>query len=349
MSNWSHTLDDFLALNDEILALSRAGIPLDRNLREAARQIRGRRGDLLEKMSARLEQGAPLDQVVAETSELPPIYRAVVEAGLRSGDLTAALEEVAGVARRMQDVRVNYLLAIIYPSIVLMVAGAAIFVIGRPVIHVMVMMIQDELQVPGSHPLNWGTQLFQDAAPLLGLLCPLGVVLLVGTMIVLMLTQRAILPGGSLISWVPGLRGVAKFGKQAIWLDVMALLVRRQIPLPEAARLAAATTGDPAWIAGSATWATQLEQGEKGSPPPMLPSFGRWLLGGQSDPQTLAKWLGIAAETAHREATRKGDWIRARLTLYLGLGLGGLVVGVYALAMVLPWIGIIEQLIHEHR
>ncbi|MEX1039373.1 MAG: type II secretion system F family protein [Pirellulaceae bacterium] len=349
MSNWSHTLDDFLALNDEILALSRAGIPLDRNLRSAARQIRGRRGDLLEKMSARLAQGASLDQVVAETKELPPIYRAVVEAGLRSGDLTAALEDVAGVARRMQDVRISYLLAIIYPSIVLMVAGAAIFVVGRPVIRVMVMIIQDELRVPASHPLNWGTQLFQDASPLLSLLCPLGVLLLVGTIAVLMLTQRALLPGGSLIAWVPGLRGVAKFGKQAVWLDVMALLVRRQVPLAEAARLAAASTGDSVWIRATNEWATRLERGERSDPPPMVPGFGRWLLGGQSDPRTLAKWLRIAAETAHREASRKSDWIRARLTLYLGLGLGGMVVGMFAMAMILPWIGIIEQLLREHQ
>ena len=38
------TLDQLLALNEEIAALVRAGVPLDRGLLEAGRDVRGRLG-----------------------------------------------------------------------------------------------------------------------------------------------------------------------------------------------------------------------------------------------------------------------------------------------------------------
>src|SRR6478672_7043244 len=85
------TLEQLTALSDEISALARAGVPLDRGLRELAVDMPGRLGKLADQMGRQLEQGQRLDDVVAELGEtLPRAYRAVIEAGVSSGRLPAA-------------------------------------------------------------------------------------------------------------------------------------------------------------------------------------------------------------------------------------------------------------------
>src|SRR5262245_23436798 len=85
------TLEQLAALSDEIAALARAGVPLDRGLRELARDLPGRLGKLAGAMGTRLEEGRPLDGVVEDLgAALPPAYRSVIAAGIRAGHLPAA-------------------------------------------------------------------------------------------------------------------------------------------------------------------------------------------------------------------------------------------------------------------
>src|SRR5262245_28274675 len=51
------TLDDLVALNQEIVALARAGVPLERGLLLSRRDLRGRLGRITESLGRRLERG----------------------------------------------------------------------------------------------------------------------------------------------------------------------------------------------------------------------------------------------------------------------------------------------------
>ena len=94
------TLDQLLALNDEIAALVRAGLPLERGLLEAGRDVRGRLGRIAGVLGRRLNRGESLAEALeAERRAIPPLYRAVVEAGARAGRLPAALEGMARYVR----------------------------------------------------------------------------------------------------------------------------------------------------------------------------------------------------------------------------------------------------------
>ena len=89
----SITIEQLFALNEEIRALVRAGVPLERGLHTAARDLRGRLGRITGALAGRLNRGESLVQALeAEKQVLPPLYRAVVEAGARSGQLPVALE-----------------------------------------------------------------------------------------------------------------------------------------------------------------------------------------------------------------------------------------------------------------
>ena len=124
------TLDQFIALNDEISALVRSGVPLERGLAELGGDMPGRLGEIATAVAERSARGEPLDQcIMDQTAAMPPAYRAVVQAGLRAGRLPAALEAVAGSARRLSETYRAAVIAVSYPLLVFALAwvGAALF------------------------------------------------------------------------------------------------------------------------------------------------------------------------------------------------------------------------------
>ena len=140
---------------DEISALARAGVPLDRGLRELAVDMPGRLGRLADQMGRQLEQGQRLDDVVAELGEtLPPAYRAVIEAGMSSGRLPAAMEDISRTARRLDQLRNTIYLSLLYPLVVLMVAwGLSVFMLTRlgPILSRMLV----DFEVTGPWIIEW--------------------------------------------------------------------------------------------------------------------------------------------------------------------------------------------------
>ena len=118
------TLDELIALNDEIRGLVRAGVPLESGLRWLGDELPGRLGRLASDMSVRLQNGESLAQVVDESPQgFPRLYRAVVAAGIRSGRLAVALEGLSMTARRAVEVRRFMIISLIYPFCVLFIAG----------------------------------------------------------------------------------------------------------------------------------------------------------------------------------------------------------------------------------
>ena len=100
------TIDQLLALNEEIAALVRAGVPLDRGLLDAGRDVRGQLGRIAGALGRRLGRGESLVAALgAERKAIPPLYRAVVEAGTRAGRLPVALEGMARYVRGYSEAR----------------------------------------------------------------------------------------------------------------------------------------------------------------------------------------------------------------------------------------------------
>src|SRR5690606_25642724 len=67
--------------------------------------------------------GRRLDEALADPAlNVPPVYRAVVAAGLRSGRLPVALESLAESARHVHQLRSTVVLAMIYPLLLVTVA-----------------------------------------------------------------------------------------------------------------------------------------------------------------------------------------------------------------------------------
>ena len=98
------SLTDLAALNDEIAALVRAGVPLERGLTGGSSDLPRRLGAYAAELGARMERGESLAQAVAAQKNFPPVYRAVIAAGTKAGRLPVALEGRLTVTPNRSDV-----------------------------------------------------------------------------------------------------------------------------------------------------------------------------------------------------------------------------------------------------
>src|SRR5688500_8349553 len=102
----SASLDHVTAVLDEIAALARAGVPLEKGLLGISRDLPRRMRKLTTSLGERLQNGQTLDEALAEQQAgFPPVFRAVVAAGVRSGQLAPAVEGLVAISRRLADMR----------------------------------------------------------------------------------------------------------------------------------------------------------------------------------------------------------------------------------------------------
>jgi general secretion pathway protein F len=352
------TLDDLIALNDEMLALVRAGVPLGQGLAEVGHDVRGSLARTTATLAARLERGESLPQALAATGGLfPPLYRAIVEAGIKSGRLSAALETTSALMRRMADLRRLVLLAMVYPLIV--------FFVGYGLFMLFVLKILPTLlsASPTPHPpaivrtlagLHNGVEWWGPILPT--------IVLTAAILWWLRSRQALVLQSGGaarVFGWTPSFRKLLAESRAASFADMLALLVEHQTPLGEAVVLAAEATGDPRLTLAAKQLAADISAGAapkgtvpfcsadsaKGdSPLAEIPPLLRWLIATGGSQATFAAALRDAADTYRRRAIRRADWLRLYLPMLLTLGIGGTVVVLYALSLFVPWTSMLYQL-----
>lgn len=345
------SLDELIALNDEIAALVRAGVPLERGLVEVGTDIPGRLGDVMQRLGSRLGAGESLPQALAtEGGSLPPIYCAVVEAGLRSGRLSAALEGLGHFARDYTEMRRAVGLALLYPLLVFSLAYALFVMFVTQIAPRFVAEFEHArfamfgavnlLSWLGHTAIYWG-----PAVP--------AVLLLVG-LIWLSSGRASALESGRidrLVKYVPWARGVLIASRSAGFADVLALLVEHGVPLPEAVALAANASGDRELIAAGREIAAAIQRGDRlrgtFGPARVVPPVLRWLMVSGQEQAALISALRHAAETYRRRAQNHATLVQTVLPTILLVAIGAVVTLFYGLTLFVPMTALLSSLSGE--
>lgn len=115
----SSELDNFMALNEELAALSAADVILNLGLEPRAN---GPATDL-ERINAavarQVSRGSTLDEALHDGSQSMPVaYRCMMMMGLRSGDLTAELDRFSSTATSNDDTRYIVRASFLYPLLI---------------------------------------------------------------------------------------------------------------------------------------------------------------------------------------------------------------------------------------
>ena len=308
-------LVQLIALNDEIAALVRAGVPLERSLVDIGRDLPGRSGSLAAALANRLENGEALLQILADDSSFPPLWRAVVRAGLRSGYLAAAVQGMATTGRRIAEMRQSFRLAMIYPAIVTFVAYILFVFVITMLVPITVGAYDDMMLAPSTplRVLSWAAATSQWWIP--------GVPLVAVTAFIFIeiRLQRRSVPqhwtrnrkSRYALSRGLFLMPALHEGRMATYAEVLALLIEHQVPLHESLTLSGDACGDRGLARASREIAERLRRGgryQKDTPlPEAFPSLLGWLLSTASDQPGLPGTLRMFAETYRRKASRRAS------------------------------------------
>jgi len=343
------TLDQLIALNDEITALVRAGVPLELGLSRAGDDLRGRLGAIARGLGERMGRGERLPDALANSGQaIPELYRAVVEAGIRSGRLASALEGVAAVARGYADARRAVGMALLYPLMVVSLAyglavlfvlqlaprlAAAFESLGLPPLGIL-----DAVVRSGDWVAYWG---------------PIVPALLVGMTLWWLWSGRSVAldaaSGGPWLGRIPLIGGMIAGFRHANFAEMLALLVEHRVPLDEAVRLAAGASGDRVLRRSAAVFAEGIRRGEGGESARAvvagaLPPLLAWILTAGHRQGELASALRHAAAGYRRRARARAEILRGALPAALMLAVGAGTVLLYGLLLFVPLTALYQEL-----
>lgn len=348
------TLDQLIALNDEMAALVRAGVPLEQGLEALGGDMPGRPGRLAQLLATRMNSGESLTKILSDdTQTFPPVWRAVVEAGLRSGHLAAALESLSVTARRTADLRKTVGAGLVYPIVVVTLAYVLFLFL---LFHLVPLMLHAQVNLAGRG--DWALAFLHglgETAVWWAIPLPLIVVLVFGLW--WRRSGRAIWScrgGAKPVAWARrfgrrgGFRGAIQLGRMATFSEVLALLIKERVPLEDSLVLAAETSGDRAIIRAAGEVAERFRRGEQFEKredlPDGLPPLLGWLLMSGDRQPDLSAALSRSAAVYRNRAARVATWTAIYLPIWLTILVGGTATLVCGLITFVPLLRLFYQL-----
>jgi general secretion pathway protein F len=353
----SISLEELVALNDEIAGLVRSGVPLEISLSGWGRGLPGRLGRIVTALGKDMAQGKSLPQSLADApANFPPVYRAIVTSGIRAGRLPAALESLASSARNLQEVRRCVGLAVLYPLVVVVLGYFALWL-------VLVQLLPGLLEIyEGNSPATWTALVdvgrlansevpiaFTDRVIVAGFIPPLALVV-VATLWWLA-TRRAVGLGtgwtARLMGCIPVAGRTIRDARLASLSEILALLVEHGVGLSEAVVLAAECTADRRLVRTARRLAAALDRGSPLPPAEQLvgfPPLVAWLVESGSNQQTFVTVARHVADTYRRRIVRHARWLRDYLPMWLVVIVGGGLVTLLAMLTFLPFTELMQNL-----
>lgn len=334
------TPEQLIALNDEIATLVRAGVPLELGLRELSLSVPSALGQISNTISRRMEEGQPLSESMsAAMPGLPRVYTAVVDAGLRSGNLPKALESLTRFAQQGIELRHRIEFAFLYPLFVFLLTY--------------VLFLTFVVQAAPHWKDIWGG-FVPEADPFVARLAALSATwpvwawippTMVGVLVIwwLFVARYSFLPDrrpSALLQLIPGLRSVIVLWHWANFCELLATLLDHHVPLPSAINLAADATGNSAIHEEMSGVSSELSTGKSMAEclrhRTKIPPYLRWSLGSAKHPEAFQCALRHGVELYRSRANFRADMIKMWLPLALVAILGGGAALIYALCLSLP-------------
>jgi general secretion pathway protein F len=353
----SISLEELVALNDEIAGLVRSGVPLELGLAGWGRSLPGKLGRIATKLGQSVAQGKSLPQSLDESgANFPPVYRAIVTAGIRSGRLPAALESLAVSARNLREVRQSVGLAVLYPLVLILLAYFAFWLVLTEFTPALLSVYE------GQPPAFWTAVAEVGQWANAGVPIPLTEIVIAagwipplvfaGVVALAWLSSRsAAALGGTASGWwldrIPYAGRAVREARLAALAEILGLLVEQGVALDEAVVLAAESTADRRLVRTAHGLADLLKQG--GSPPTAeqlagFPPLLAWLVSSGGRQQTFVTVARHVADTYRRRVARDAHWLREYLPVWLVVIVGGGLVAWLGVATFLPFSQLMQDL-----
>ncbi len=256
--------NEFVLFNQQLASIAKAGIPLEKGLRELSRDISSKSmRRLIETIAGDLEEGMSIEKAFEKRQKaFPPLYGRILKAGVETGRLSEMLTslnrhlELAGRTRRIVFEALSYP-AVIFTLAAVIITGVFLFII--PQFGVILEEVFGEYTgLPGLTVLF--LKLARNVIPFwIGVGCLVAAIVVV----IAMLSSH---PAGrrfkeSLILKLPLMGRLYHSSQLGRMAEAMAMMVAAGCDMPSCLRLASGATGSEKLILESEAIAAAVEQG----------------------------------------------------------------------------------------
>jgi type II secretory pathway component PulF len=338
--------DDFVAFNQQLMHLTRAGLPVEHGLKLIAQDMRrGRLAETVRQLAAELERGTPLDQAFErQRVHFPPLYAKLVAAGVTSGNLPGVLFNLGRHLELIQRLRAALWRAAAYPLMVLAGVALVLVFLSLAVVPQFDLIFRD-----------FGTRLplLTQGLLMLPVIVPkllLGLAVMTALLAVLWLSlkqtghDRIVME--RLLFPLPLIGPILRNNLLARWCDALAVAVNAGLDLPRAIELADDAVASPtlrhdgeelrgALLAGKTLESVQHTR--------LLPASVIAALAMASKRDDLPAGLATLSEMYQQQAQLRLSMLPAVLAPVL-LIIVALVVGTIIAALILPLISLIQSI-----
>jgi len=255
--------NEFLLFNQQLASITKAGIPLERGLRELAKDIGSKSmRKLVHAIADELEAGESIERAFEKRQKhFPPLYGRILKAGVETGRLSEMLTSLNRHLEMATQTRRIIFEATSYPTVILVLAaiiitGVFLFIIPQFGTALTEMTSGDQLPVLTRSFLSMA----QNVVPFwltVGLL----VAVIVGIFTLLSRSSAGRRFKESLLLGMPVIGRVYHSSLLSRMAEAMAIMVASGSDMPLSLRLSAGATGSENLILESETLASQTEQG----------------------------------------------------------------------------------------
>lgn len=254
--------NEFLLFNQQLASITKAGIPLERGLRELAKDVSSKSmRNLVNAVADELEAGESIEHAFEKRQKhFPPLYGRILKAGVETGRLSEMLTSLNRHLEMATQTRRIIFEAISYPAVILTLAaviitGVFLFIIPQ------FGSVLEEMQggrLPGL------TRAFINMANNVGTFWLTVIVVagvIIGGFVFLSRSSSGRRFKESLLLGIPVIGRLYHSSVLSRMAEAMAILVASGADMPVALRSSAGATGSENLILESETLADQIEQG----------------------------------------------------------------------------------------
>jgi len=341
--------NEFLLFNQQLASITKAGIPLEKGLRELSQDVSSRSmRNLINDIAGELEAGTSIEEAFEKRQKhFPPLYGRILKAGVETGRLSEMLTSLNRHLEMSNQTRRIIFEAFSYPAVILILAAVIVTGIFTFVIPQFCPILSD---ISGGGRLPAITLAFLAMANnVVPFWITVGIII---AGIIIMFRLLSTSSAGrrfkeSLLLELPVIGRVYHCSMLSRMAEAMAILVAAGCDMPEALRLSSGATGSEILITESETIAAQIEQGtnilEAGQSCRMMPKLFFYSIQLGSQRNELQDNLYSLGQMYSEQANYGQSRLQAVLLPIMIICVGGFLMTT-VLAMFAPMVTIVTSL-----
>ena len=255
--------NEFMLFNQQLASIAKAGIPLEKGLRELSKDINsGKMKRLINEIATELENGTSIEQAFEKRKKnFPPLYGRILKAGVETGQLPEMLTSLNRHIEVSTKTRKIIFEAISYPAVVIFFAVIVVTFVLRYIVPQFHAILTEMLDGARLNLMTRSVFVISDNIWLIWLAIAIFAGIIFFTWTLLSATPKTRRTKESIILKLPVIGNLYRSAISAKLAEAMGMMVSAGCDMPMCLRLGCDSAASEKMILEGDILASQVEQG----------------------------------------------------------------------------------------